>query len=92
MLGLFDEVAATLTEEKLQLLPGDRLALYTDGLTDVMDPNGAMLGPDALADLFVRHADLAPADLAARVAESLDDFRAGAEQADDMTLLVVAIE
>ncbi|MCU0509014.1 MAG: SpoIIE family protein phosphatase [Anaerolineae bacterium] len=89
LLGLFDEIAAALTEQSVRLLPGDRLALYTDGLTDVVDGQQRMLGLEGLETILLQQATLSAADFASGVARRLDEYRAGAEQADDMTLLVV---
>jgi serine phosphatase RsbU (regulator of sigma subunit) len=90
LLGLFDEAPASLTEESVRLLAGDRLILYTDGLTDVMNEDGAILGMDELRARLLQHRRLPAGDLAARTAQDLQAYRGKAEQADDMTLLVVA--
>ena len=61
LLGLFEEAGASLTEETVRLRVGDRLILYTDGLTDLVNARDEILGADALSELLVRHAAL-PAD------------------------------
>ena len=43
----------------VDLLPGDRIVLYTDGITDVFDSNGEMLGVEGVQK-FVREAALLP--------------------------------
>jgi serine phosphatase RsbU (regulator of sigma subunit) len=90
LLGLFEEAAGTLAEQSIRLLPGDRLALYTDGLTDVANQQQQMLGIEGLQTVLLQQAALSAGDFADSVARSLDAYRSGAEQADDMTLLVVA--
>ncbi len=89
LLGLFDDAAATLTEESLRLLPGDRLVLSTDGLTDVVNAQGDMLGADNLSALLLQSTRFDAENFAAQVIDGLKAFRGDAEQADDMTLLVV---
>ena len=91
LLGLFDEAAHSLTEQSVPLLPGDRLILYTDGLTDVIDEQGAMLGPDALSARLLARRTLSADELVAALARDLRTYRGLAEQADDMTLLIVAV-
>ena len=41
--------------ERLALSPGDRLVLYTDGITEPADETGDEFGADRLAQLVVRH-------------------------------------
>ncbi len=90
LLGILDGVEANLTEQEAALRPGDRLVLYTDGLTDVIDCGDSQLGLERLTALLLRHAHL-PADAMCKAVErDLDEYRGGAEQADDMTLLLVA--
>ena len=43
----------------VDLLPGDRIVLYTDGITDVFDSRGEMLGVEGVQK-FVREAALLP--------------------------------
>jgi sigma-B regulation protein RsbU (phosphoserine phosphatase) len=67
---------------------GDGLLLYTDGVTEAMDAGGAMFGEQrlraALADAGAR---AGAAHMLTAVRTALDDFTAGAEQYDDITML-----
>ena len=90
LLGILEDVEIGLTEEKLTLRAGDRLVLYTDGLTDVLNEQGEFLGLEALTRLMLRHAGLAAEEMCLAVAHDLEVYRGDAEQADDMTLLLVA--
>ena len=76
-------------EGRIDLAPGDCLVFYTDGVTEAMNPEGEMFGESRLRDLVAAHAAGSAAELRARIAEALADFTAGAEQADDVTCLVV---
>jgi sigma-B regulation protein RsbU (phosphoserine phosphatase) len=92
LLGLFDDAAASLTEETIGMIPGDRLILYTDGLTDAVDTQGEMMGADRLSELFLARSALAADAIAIGIAGALRGFQANAEQTDDMTLLVVSAD
>ncbi|HZW02421.1 MAG TPA: GAF domain-containing SpoIIE family protein phosphatase, partial [Anaerolineaceae bacterium] len=88
-LGLVDDLR--LTEEQVQLQSGDRLVLFTDGLVDVVSPEGELADRSNLADLLLRCAALPPKDLCAAVFTALESYRGTAEQYDDMTILAVGV-
>ena len=66
--------------------------LYTDGLTDVLNPAGQRFGSEQLDDLLRAHAELSPAALCDATFAALADYQGEAEQYDDMTMLAVAVE
>jgi len=92
ILGLLDQRDLHLSEEQMALAPGDRLVLYTDGLTDVEAPDGQLFDPNQFASLLQSHASLPAADLCATVFAGLAAYQGSAEQFDDMTLLVVEVK
>ncbi|RCK78826.1 MAG: Serine phosphatase RsbU, regulator of sigma subunit [Candidatus Ozemobacter sibiricus] len=75
----------TYSERRIPFRPGDRLLLFTDGVTDLRNPAGEMFGLDRLLALL-RRGDGFP--LATLLAE-LDRYRAGTPPPDDLTLLAV---
>jgi len=70
-------------------MPGDRLVMYTDGITDAANKRGERFGINRLMEIVSRHADISPAELADAVFDAVDGFRHGAERADDETIVVV---
>ena len=92
VLGAFDSEAIVLSEEQLDLRPGDQLALYTDGLTDVFAPDGEIFGLERLSALFRTHAALDPEAFCLATFADLAAFQGEAEQFDDMTLLVIGVD
>lgn len=91
-LGLFEDDIFYVEEETVDVAPGDRLVLYTDGLTDVTDPDGAMLERNRLERLLLSHAAKRPAELCTAVFAELRAFQRDAPQFDDMALVVVAVD
>jgi sigma-B regulation protein RsbU (phosphoserine phosphatase) len=87
ILGILEEIS--IEEGRIDLAPGDCLLLYTDGVTEAWSPEGEMFGEDRLRDLVAAHAAAGAAALRARIAEALSAFTAGADQADDVTWVVV---
>jgi serine phosphatase RsbU (regulator of sigma subunit) len=91
-LGFFDQDLFYLSEESIALQPGDRLVLYTDGLSDQMSPGGATVGLEQLAAILQDQARLPAEEICRVVFEAVARHQATAAQYDDMTLLLVALE
>ena len=75
---------------ELPLGSGDRLVLYTDGITEARDGGDQEFGEDRLKAALVRHRHLGAAALHAAMMEEITSFATAGFQ-DDATLLVVAI-
>lgn len=87
-LGLFaDEVYEDVT---LALRPGDRLAFYTDGITEAVAADGRMFGVDRL-DEVLRRCGGDAAVMVRDVVDEVNAFTAGVAPADDQTLLGVIV-
>jgi sigma-B regulation protein RsbU (phosphoserine phosphatase) len=92
VLGILGADQLRLSEEQLLLAPGDRLVLYTDGLTDVVAPDERMFSLEQLKALLLSCARLPAGDTCRVIFERLDAFRGAAEQYDDMTMLVMQVD
>jgi len=91
VLGFFDSNEILLSEEQLVLQADDRLVLYTDGLTDVVRPDGERFDLERLKKIFQSHAQLDPQALCTATFADLTAYQGSAEQFDDMTLLVIGV-
>jgi len=60
-LGVLPEAVGVSVSLKVPLEPGDCIVLYTDGITDVFNSKGEMLGVEGVREI-VRHASLLPAE------------------------------
>ncbi len=79
-------------EGSVQLRSGDRIILYTDGVSEAMDVNGNDYTEERLED-FVRTLKGKNAEQTlAAVKEEIQRFSAGAPQSDDITLVVIAAD
>jgi len=85
--GLVPEAEYTATCLKLQ--PGDTLVLFSDGVTEAMDPEDQMFGMNRLSEVLKDKHDVSLEHLQKCVLESVENFVRGARQADDLTLLLV---
>ena len=71
------------------MAPGDALVLYTDGVTEAMDEEQRCYGNDRLEALVGSMGDVEPAQAAAAIEADVRAFAGAAEQADDITILVL---
>jgi serine phosphatase RsbU (regulator of sigma subunit) len=90
-LGFFDD-HFYLSEESLDLQPGDRLVLYTDGFSDQLSPEGEPVGVEKIVAVLRQHANQPPASLCPALFDAVAGHQATAEQYDDMTLLLMALD
>ena len=86
-LGLFS--GSRHTVRHLQLDPGDRLVLYTDGITEAQDPEGNEYDEERLIRLLREHAEQGAVAALDGVLRDVAGFRATGPRQDDMTLLIV---
>lgn len=77
-------------EESLQLSAGDSMLLYTDGVTEAFNAQGAMFTDAGLADVLAKADACGAEELAHLVERAVEDFAAGAAQSDDITVLSFA--
>jgi serine phosphatase RsbU (regulator of sigma subunit) len=73
----------------VQLQRGDRLVLYTDGVTEAFNPAEELYGVQRLVDEVHVHGGGTPAALVERICQSITNFAGTAPQSDDITLTVL---
>jgi sigma-B regulation protein RsbU (phosphoserine phosphatase) len=70
------------------LAAGDKIVLYTDGVTEAHSPEKELFGEERLFEILKREPDNSPEELYGKVIERLNDFQDG-EIFDDITLLIL---
>lgn len=85
VLGVFKTWDCAIGES--QLLPGDTLALYTDGITESFNKAGEEFGEKRLVDALCRHRALSPKTMLTAVVDEVRQFSPH-EQHDDITLII----
>lgn len=85
--GLVEDAQYEVSEWRLT--PGDKLIIYTDGVTEAQDPSGAFFGKKRLRELATAHAAATCAGLHDAIQSAVTTFTEGAAQSDDITLVVL---
>ena len=88
VLGVFAN--QTFKSDVTQLQSGDRLVLYTDGVTEACNSEDEELGEDRLLQVLQENAAAPAVEIQEKILQSVAQFSHGTWQ-DDATLLVVAV-
>ena len=86
MMGIFE---VEYKEASLQLEPGDMLVMFTDGVTEAMNPDRMEFGTRRLMTILGRQAGKSSQQIIEVVKDAIKDFTEGAEQSDDITMLAI---
>ena len=74
---------------ELQLEPGSKLFVYTDGVAEATNSRNELFGTQRLEKVLKDHGDSAPAEILKDVKKAVDEFVGTAPQFDDLTMLCV---
>jgi len=89
VLGVFEEQSFGLGT--VDLAPGDRLVLFTDGVTEASNREGEEFGDQGLLSLLEEHRKLSANAIQEKIAAAISEF-SGGHLTDDATLLILAVE
>jgi serine phosphatase RsbU (regulator of sigma subunit) len=90
ILGCLSEIAPSESVDELELAPGDRLILYTDGLVEVFNTQHEMLGIEGFSQIVLEAANLALPEMRKAIIDGTAAWRHG-PLADDVSLVLVEI-
>ena len=86
-LGVFDDIKYTL--QQTHLPTGGTLFLYTDGLTEAMNVSRRQFGLPRIKETLNQCKQMTPKEVTGTMKAAVQNFVNGAEQSDDLTLLVI---
>ena len=89
-IGLFPN--AEFPQEEARLAPGDKIVLYSDGVSEAEDFSEKQFGEDRLKEVVARNVQATPHELFRAIRDDINVFTAGAPQRDDLTLLVLGYQ
>ncbi len=92
IVGQFPEIVYR--EGSQPLGSGDKLFLYTDGLTESADRNGQLFGQDRVEEVFKAEIDAPPKEFCTKVKVWIDKFAEGCSEdmVDDFTIVQVRMD
>jgi sigma-B regulation protein RsbU (phosphoserine phosphatase) len=79
---------ATYQEERTRMEPGDVLVLYSDGVTEAVNPDGEDFGEQRLGELVASMRNRTANEIVEAINSAVTSFTEGAPAADDITVVV----
>lgn len=89
LLGAID---ASYSSESLQMLAGDKIIFYTDGVTEAMNNEEEEYGEERFYDFLISMKNNTSADITKSLIDNLTEYRKTAEQSDDITCGVLQLK
>jgi sigma-B regulation protein RsbU (phosphoserine phosphatase) len=90
VIGLFPE--ADYEEGLIALSPGDLLAVFTDGVTEALNPAEEEFGEDRLKHLLRNVVHLPVEEISSRISGELRNWIRDAAQYDDLTFVLLKVK
>ena len=79
-------------EEQIQLLSGDVILLYTDGVTEALNIKRNIFGMRRLMNIVQQNLNIDSEDLINAIYSGILEFIDGAPRSDDLTLIVIKVK
>jgi sigma-B regulation protein RsbU (phosphoserine phosphatase) len=86
-LALFEDAEYELHE--VDLVTGDTVVMYTDGVTEAMNDQMEQFGTEHLEVIVKQHSKASSIELAELIIKAVREFTSGVAQSDDITLLIL---
>jgi PAS domain S-box-containing protein len=90
VLGALQEAVDATASVQVQLEPGDRVVLYTDGITEVFNSKGEMLGIEGVREIVRQASTLPVEEMKQGILDGVAAWREG-PATDDVSLMLVEI-
>jgi sigma-B regulation protein RsbU (phosphoserine phosphatase) len=89
--GATEKFNELLEEKEIHLQRGDVMVFYTDGITEAMNADSDLFGDSRLSRIVEEHGHLDADELRERILREIETFVGGADQHDDMTMILIKV-
>ena len=89
-LGILEDVGYE--ETCLDLAPGDKIVLYTDGIVEAMNHKEEIFGFERLLEIVQEASSMDADSLLKEILDSVNAFAGGAAQHDDLTVIIISAD
>ena len=79
------------SEGTIDIAPGDLIVTFSDGISEVFNPAGQMWDDNSIDEVLRKNRDRPVEDIIGAVVQAVDEYAAGVDQYDDMTMVVVRV-
>jgi PAS domain S-box-containing protein len=90
ILGALPDAVDVTANLAVQLQPDDRIVLYTDGITEVFNSRGEMLGIEGVQEIVRQKSSLSPHEMKQGILDGVAAWREG-PPTDDVSLVLVHV-
>lgn len=91
LLGMFPDANRHFEDVRIKLEPGDKIFVYTDGITEANNPNGDMFGEDRLIDAVKETSGMDVQQASEHVMQVHERFTLGTDSGDDLTMITIML-
>jgi len=90
ILGMMQDVS--FETGQVTISSGDRIVMFTDGITEAMDEDDEEFGEEKVCELIVKDPDFTAQELLDTIVRAVKDFSGSASQSDDITMVVLKVK
>lgn len=88
-LGIIEDTSYS--EDQIQLISGDIIVLYTDGVTEAINEKKEIFGVNRLMRVVQKNIDMSSSDLVDKIYDEISSFMDGSPLNDDLTIIAIKV-
>jgi sigma-B regulation protein RsbU (phosphoserine phosphatase) len=82
----------TYNSNSIDLESGDKIILFTDGVSEAMNPYSEEFSENRLEQIAINTSSLSAAETMNNIRKEIEEFVQGAPQSDDLTMLIISVK